>query len=378
MSHEATGDDPDDAGPILLNPGPVTLSPGVRSALQGPDLCHREPEFADLQDRIRSRLLDVYDLPGTTWAAVLLGGSGTAAVEAMLTSLVPDEGRVLIVENGVYGERMTRICGIHGIAHHVLHLEWGERIDPETVTRALENGPTVTHLAMVHHETTTGRLNGLDAIGAVCRERGIRLLVDGVSSYGAEAMDFGLIEACAGTANKCLHGIPGVSFVTLTRVALDSPPRPRSLYLNLASYLKTQDGRETPFTQPVQGYYALDRALEELTAQGGREARLMRYRDLAGRVRSALKEMDIEPLLEDGASSAVLNAYKLPPGIDYDTLHDGLKQQGFVIYAGQGGLKRSIFRISTMGEVTDEDITRLIHAFRGILCTRGTSAAGSS
>lgn len=366
------------AGPILLNPGPVTLSRGVRSALQGPDLCHREPEFADLQDRIRSRLLEVYDLPGTAWAAVLLGGSGTAAVEAMLTSVVPDDGRVLIVENGVYGERMTRICEIHGIAHHALHLEWSERIDPEAVSSALEDGPAVSHVTMVHHETTTGRLNDLDAIGAVCRERGIRLLVDGVSSYGAEAMDFGLIEACAGTANKCLHGVPGVSFVTLRRGALDSPPRPRTLYLNLAAYLMAQDGRDTPFTQPVQAYYALHRALEELNAQGGREARLARYRELSGRVRSALKEMGVEPLLEDGASSAVLNAYRLPAGIDYDTLHDGLKQRGFVIYAGQGRLARSIFRISTMGEITDEDITRLIHAIREILRTRGAKTAGSS
>lgn len=357
---------PADPGPVLLNPGPVTLSAGVREALQGPDLCHREPEFADLQDRIRAGLLDVYNLPGDSWAAVVLGGSGTAAVEAMLCSLVPDDGRVLVIENGVYGERMRRICEIHGIAHHALHLAWGERMRPEAVRDALEALPGATHVAVVHHETTTGRLNDLDGLGEMCREQGIGLLVDGVSSYGAESMDFGAIEACAGTANKCLHGVPGISFVTLRRHVLDSPPRPRTLYLDLSAYLAAQDRRDTPFTQPVPAYYALDRALAELTRAGGQAARLARYRALAARVSIGLTRLGIEPLLGEDESSAVLNAYRLPAGLSYEALHDGLKQAGFVIYAGQGGLKQSIFRISTMGAITDEDIDRLLAAFNTI------------
>ncbi len=352
---------------ILLNPGPVNLTPSVRQALTGPDLCHREPEFAELQERIRQRLLEVYGLDAERWAAVLLAGSGTAAVEAMLTSVVPRLGKLLVIENGVYGERMSQIAGIYGIAHAVLTYPWGHVVDLAAVEQALAAEPHVTHLAVVHHETTTGRLNSLGDLAALCRRRDVRLLVDGVSSFGAEELDFEGwdIAACAATANKCLHGAPGVSFVIVRRDVLE--PRGRTLYLDLATYCRVQDARSTPYTQPVHLYYALDRALAELAMQGGWHARHSRYRALAHQLREGLSALGIEPLLPEGQSSVVLRAYHVPASIDYTTLHDALKAQGFVIYAGQGTLTRGIFRVSTMGAITFRDIERLLAAFRHVL-----------
>lgn len=355
---------------ILLNPGPVNLSERVRKALLKSDLCHREPEFAALQSSIRQQLLDVYSLAPERYVAVLMTGSGTAAVEAMLTSLMPLDGKVLIIENGVYGERLTRIAEIYGISHIRSSHEWGAPIEIPALTRRLEEDNAITHIAAVHHETTTGRLNDLGEISSLCKERGISLLVDGVSSFGAEAIDFEAwsIGACAATANKCLHSVPGVSFVVLRRELLPSSESPkRNLYLDLEAYCRHQDANGTPFTQSVQCYYALDEALSEFHDLGGWRARYQHYHNLVQQTRDGLRRLGIRPLMKSHDSSVVLNSYELPSGFDYETFHDQLKENGFVIYAGQGELAKRIFRISTMGAITAADIDRLLQAITRIM-----------
>lgn len=353
---------------ILLNPGPVKLSTGVRAALTGPDLCHREPEFAELQTDIRRRLLEVYDLSPDCWAAIMLAGSGTAAVEGMLASLVPRGGKLLTIENGVYGERMTRIAVTHDIPHHPLRLTWGAAINVNDVARALKIDPNISHVAVVHHETTTGRLNDLIALVDLCHRHRVRLLIDAVSSYGAEALNFaGVIAGCAATANKCLHGAPGVSFVIVRRDQLSPNAAPRSVYLDLATYCSEQDHSGTPFTQPVQIFYALRRALIEFEEQGGWRARRQRYLTLAQRLSTGFEELGIQALLPRRETSAVLRAYYLPKGLSYADLHDALKARNFVIYAGQGELARNIFRVAVMGAIEDADIDRLLCAFQAVL-----------
>ncbi len=347
---------------LLLNPGPVTLSSRVRKALLNPDLCHREPEFSVLQDNIRNKLLDIYNLPRDEWATVLLTGSGTSAVEAMITSLVPDNGRLLVIENGIYGERMTNIAAIHRISHQHLHQDWGSEIDLEALERELTK-KSITHLAVVHHETTTGRLNQISGIGELCGKHGVELLLDGVSSFGAEDLSFleWNITACAATANKCLHGVPGTSFVIVRRKALnDQTVTARSLYLDLNRYLHQQDKGGTPFTQSVQCFYALDEALDELNDNGGRKQRQQDYLSRMQIVRNGFVALGIQPLLASSDCSCVLHAYNLPAGCSYQQLHDALKAKGYVIYAGQGDLSRTIFRISAMGDINEDDMTRLV------------------
>ncbi len=353
---------------LLLNPGPVTLSARVRESLLQPDLCHREPEFFDLQDAARAGLLDVYGLDPAAWAAVLLTGSGTAAVESMVSSLVPDGGRLLVLENGVYGERMTAIARAHGIAHETLAGDWLEGPDPDALAGRLAAAPGFTHVAVVHHETTTGRLTDLAAIGRVCAEHGVRLLVDGVSSFGAEDLHLGElpVDAVAGTANKCLHGVPGVAFVVAARPALAAAAH-RGYYLDLTRLAAAQDERNTPFTPAVQACYALVAALDELRHDGGWRARHARYVGYADTVGDALAETGVAALLPPGASSVVLRAYRLPDGVTYAALHDTLKEHGFVIYAGQGPLAASAFRISTMGDLAPADIERLVDVLAKVL-----------
>ncbi|MBR8240038.1 2-aminoethylphosphonate aminotransferase [Burkholderia multivorans] len=348
---------------LLLNPGPVTLTERVRRSLLQPDLCHRESEFFDLQDEARARLVAAYELDPAEWTAVLMTGSGTAAVESMIAALVPKDGKLLVIENGVYGERITQIATQYAIAHDVLKHEWMQAPDLAQIAARLDAGG-YSHVAVIHHETTTGRLNDLGAIADVCRARGVKLLVDGVSSFGAEAIDFagGDIDAVAATANKCLHGVPGAAFVIVRRSALANAAS-RTYYLDLGRLAKLQDQRNTPFTPSVHAYYALVEALREFDEAGGWRARHARYKALADQAQAGLAARGMPLVLPEGASSVVLRAYRLPQGVTYEALHDGLKARGFVIYAGQGGLSKELFRISTMGAIEAADVERLLDGF---------------
>ena len=348
---------------LLLNPGPVTLSERVRRSLLAPDLCHRESEFFDLQDEARARLLAVYGLDPAEWAAVLVTASGTGAVESMVTTLVPQAGRVLVAENGVYGERIARICAQYAIAHERLTGDWMQAIDSAEIAARLDSsqGARFTHVAVVHHETTTGRLNDLRPLGELCRSYGAELLVDAVSSFGAEPVDFAdrSLAAAAATANKCLHGVPGVAFVIVRRHALERAAS-RTHYLDLTRLAGAQDRRDTPFTPAVHAHYALVEALREHAEQGGWLKRHRRYAALAQQVRTGLETLGIAAAVAPAESSVVLRSYRLPARLSYATLHDSLKARGFVIYAGQGDLSKRLFRISTMGEITADDIDRLL------------------
>ncbi len=347
----------------LLNPGPVTLSERVRASLLGPDLCHREPEFAELQGEIRRRLCQVY--PSDGYDAVLVAGSGTAAVEAMVGSLVPWDGRALVAVNGVYGERIAAILRLQGKTVDVAKSDVLAPIDLAAVEAQLGRA-RYSHVIAVHHETTTGRLNDVPALGALCRRFGVPLLLDGVSSFGGEAVDLAgwNVEAIAATANKCLHGVPGLSFVLVRRSAFakrDSAAT--SLYLDLYRHHADQERGGTAFTQPVHVCHALCEALRELEDGGGWQARQARYRRLSTWVFGALAARGVKPLLAIAEpSSAALTAYRLPAGRSYADLHDAMKAAGFVIYAGQGALAQAIFRVAVMGSLDDDDVARFVAA----------------
>ena len=353
---------------ILLNPGPVSLSEGVRRAVTQVDLCHREPEFFKLQDKVIRDLLDIYQCDPEQWAAVLIGGSGTSALEAMMASLLPRQTSLLVLENGVYGERLSRIAGIHGIRHQALEAGWGAAIDLDALAVQLASG-SYTHVAAVHHETTTGRLNPVDDIASLCTQHGVQLLLDTVSSFGAESIPFEQpsLQAIAATANKCLHGIPGLAMVLCRRDALKQDIEPRTLSLHLQGWAEQQARQSTPFTPAVNAVLGLAQALKELHKQGGWKARRSRYRHLAAKVAETCQDLGIKQWLPAAESSCVLRSYHLPAGLGYDDLHDGLKQQGFIIYAGQGELATKLFRISTMGEIGDYDMARLVQALQMVI-----------
>lgn len=360
---------------VLLNPGPVTLTPRVRRALLGGDWCHREPEFAALVRHINAALATVHAPLAGRYEAALLTGSGTAAVEAMLAGFAPAGRTTLVLANGVYGERMARMLAAHGRPHRVLRHDWTAGVDIAALERALERDPAVSHVAVVHHETTTGRLNDLEAVGRACRAWGARLLVDAVSSFGAERIEGPAwnVDAVAATANKCLHGVPGLSFVLARNELWAAPPaRANSVYLDIhAAHRQQHADGFSPFTQAVQVAFALREALAEHAEQGGAEARRRTYLARAERIHAELARLGVGTLLSPSEYSSILWSYRLPRGLGYGRLHDALKRRGFIIYAGQGHLSPDVFRIAHMGDIRADDLDRLCAALRAALRRRG-------
>jgi 2-aminoethylphosphonate-pyruvate transaminase len=354
---------------VLLNPGPANTSPRVRQALVMPDLCHREPEFFEVMRECRRRLVDTLGIGGA-FDAVLFTGSGTAAVEASLASLVPPERGLLIVNNGVYGDRMLRIARAHGILAEALTYDFTTPVAPADVTRALRAHPEISHVAVVHHETTTGLLNPVEAVADAARAEGRRVIVDAMSSLFGEPLDVARegIDAVTASANKCLQGIPGISFVLARRdalAALKGRP-PRSVYLDLHNHWAMQEQDNTPFTPAVQVLHAMREALVEL-AEEGLATRIARYAENARVLRRGMAALGFSILVPEGARSSILTTFRLKPGIAYEPLHDAMKRRGYVIYAGQGDIRTYAFRVANMGTLTPKDMTAVVDAFAASL-----------
>ncbi len=345
----------------LLNPGPINVSARVREALaRSEDQCHREPEYLGLQARVRDKLVGAFGV-GRDYEAVLLTGSGTAAMEAMVASVT---GRgLLVVENGVYGARLAAMGRAHGLRVKTLATGWFERPDPRAVEAALE--PELDTLAVVHHETTTGLINDLPALGELARRRGLNLIVDSVSGLGGEALDFDAVAPAAVccTANKCVQGLPGVAFVFVRR---GTPLATRSVYLDLGAQLEVQRRGDTPFTPAIQVTAALEAALDELLEETV-PGRIARYQAAARVVRDALAALGLELLLPPPLRSNTITSARLPAGVGYERVHDRMREDGYVIYGGQGDLRRTAFRIANMGALPPAALAGLGPALRRAL-----------
>jgi 2-aminoethylphosphonate-pyruvate transaminase len=353
---------------ILLNPGPVNVSARVTAALARGDICHREPECAELLARIRARLLQAF-APRGGFTAVLITGSGTAALEAAVTGVLSERGRLVVVANGVYGERIAGMAAAARLPHSVVAGEWTAAPDLDRVEAAVR-APDVEAVAIVHHETTTGLRNPVAEVGALARRHGKLLLVDAVSGLAGDPLDFETVGAdlVVGTGNKCIQALPGMAFVLVREDVMKQLvgyPR-RSTYLSLGAHYEAQRSDSTPFTPAVQVAYALDEALAELLEEGV-EARIARYAAAAALLRAGFERLGLGFLLPPALRSNSITALWLPEGRTYAALHDGLKARGFVIYEGQGRLAREIFRVANMGRLTAQDFAHFLAALGEVL-----------
>lgn len=348
----------------LLNPGPVNVDPAVREALAYPDVCHREPEVAELMDNARAKAAAICG-GGEQHTGVLLTGSGTAALEATFASIVPPQGKILILDNGHYGERLHEIVSAHSVPATRLEFGWSERFDLREIDRRLAGDRAITHVGMVHHETSTGMLNPLSEVGTLVARHGRSLAVDAISSLGSEELDVckHQIDWCVGTANKCLEGLPGVSFVCAPRLRLRELGRwrPRGFYLDLHRHFVAQDVDRAPaFTPAVQILYAFDRALD-LALEETVERRGERYAARATELREGLERLGFRPILARAEMANSVTVCELPAEVSYPDLHDALKQRGFVIYATQRRLGPTV-RIANMGQLGADDVSGFLAA----------------
>jgi 2-aminoethylphosphonate-pyruvate transaminase len=323
---------------VLFNPGPVNLAAAVKENLFNVELCHRQPEFDALAASVRDRLAGILGFDPGIYRMSLLHGSGSLAVQAALSSLV--RGRVLVVRNGVYGDRMAdTLRQLPETEVKVLGYETGQPVDLGQLDEMCSGHP-LDWVAIVHHETTTGLLNPLAAVSQITAARGSKLVVDAVSSVGAHAVDVGA-EAVCFNSSKCLESLPGIGAVAWKA---DLPVHPTFGVLDVGAYAEGM-----PTTPNVQAFVALDIALDLMAV----EDRAARYRRLAEYVWH-YGSHSFEPLLPEGHRSNVLTSFLLG-GRDPDDLFERALKHGFVIYQGQGPLRSQIFRVANMGAAMNED-----------------------
>lgn len=367
------------ADPWLLTPGPLTTSAAVKAAMLH-DLGSRDRAFLERDRRIRERLVALANA-AASHVCVPIQGSGTFAVEAMLGTFVPRHGRLLVLVNGAYGKRMVAIAQRQGRA--VEALEWPEDrpVDPAALADRLEREPAVDLVAVVHCETTSGVLNPLAEIAAVAAERRRALLVDAMSSFGALPIDVRRTPfvALAASANKCLEGVPGVAFVLCEREALAAAGRRGdvpSLALDLADqHAAWERTGQWRFTPPIQVLLALDRALDELEAEGGPAGRLARYRENARILAEGMRALGFELLLDPAVQAPIILTFEMPadPRFDFATFYELLREQGYVIYPGKLTVAPS-FRMGCIGRLGPEVMAGAVAAVRRAMASMGAAS----
>jgi 2-aminoethylphosphonate-pyruvate transaminase len=360
---------------VLLNPGPATTSEAVKAALVIPDICPREVEFCAQLADVRRRLAELAGDPAHI-AAIPIVGSGTTALEAMLISLVPPDGRVIVIDNGVYGRRMVEIARTCGIEHQVIAFGDAKPVDLAKVEAVLRaSASAATHLAFVHHETSSGMLNPLEGLTQLARRFGLAVLLDAMSSFGAIPIRVGEdgVDALVSSANKCLQAMPGLAFAIATRSSLDRArgTKPRSYVLDLVAELdQLEKTSQMRFTCPPQIVSALHRALLEIETEGLIE-RGKRYRHSMQTLVRGLAKLGFELLLEAPHQSQILVAVREPrePWYDFGELHDALYRLGFTIYPGHPGAGggQPNFRLSVLGDIDSRDIEAFLAALESCL-----------
>jgi 2-aminoethylphosphonate-pyruvate transaminase len=285
-------------------------------------------------------------------------------------SCLPHGKRMMVINNGVYGERMSNMIGLHRLGVSELKLDWSTRLDPERLRLALRQHPEVHAVAMVHHETTTGLINNVKELADVADSQNRVFVLDSVSGLAGETLDIpgSHIYMVAGTAGKCIQGFPGASFVLVRKGFLERMRRypKRSWYLHLTHYVDDQGNGTVPFTPAVQLYYAFEEALDELLEEGVAN-RIHRYKKVSAMIRDRLRALGIKPVLPPELQSNTITCFHMPAGLSYQTLHDRLKEQGYVIYAGQGPLEGKTFRVANMGVLTVGNVQGFLRAFEQAL-----------
>ncbi len=355
---------------MLFTPGPVNVAANVRLAIAKNDICHREAEFDDLLAGIEHKLLEMFEIKNKArYSAVVITGSGTAANEAMLSSVVGDK-KVLILSNGEFGERLHKISDIHNANTFLLEFPWGQSIDVDVV-KAFLNTHHMDVVVMVHHETCTGMLNPLQVIGGLAKSHGALFVVDCVSSAGAEAVDMEAcnIAFCSSSSSKAIGSYAGLSFVvgeTAEFEKLKHNPV-KTAYLNLATFYAFMSARsQTPNTPGVPLFYGLDQALSNILLEGVSN-RYAKIRRRARLLRRGMAKLGLKFLIDQKDMCSVLTTVVVPPNVDVGRLRQKLRECSIVIYEGKGCFKNKVFQVGNIGELSNRDIRVFLAALGEVL-----------
>lgn len=351
--------------PYLLTPGPLTTSADTKAAMLH-DWGSRDAAFIDMNRRVQDRLVDLAN-GRDNHVAVPLQGSGTFAVEAMVATFLPRDGKALILINGAYGHRIATICDYLGRAYATYESDEDVPPNPETVAARLADDAAITHVIVVHCETTSGILNPVADIAAVTAAAGRRLLIDSMSAFGALPVDAREIpfDALAASANKCLEGVPGIGFVLCRADVLrECAGNAHSLSLDLVDQWTALDKTgQWRFTPPTHVVAAFEQALREHAAEGGVAGRYARYRENCDILVSGMRARGFTPLLDESLQAPIIVTFHMPddPKFEFGAFYDRLQDKGYVIYPGK--LTRvDSFRIGCIGHIGPMEIQGALKA----------------
>ncbi len=362
--------------PLLLTPGPLTTSKSVKAVMVH-DWGSRDAEFLRINAAVLTKLPTIINA-AETHVAVPMQGSGTFAVEAMLTNFVPKDGKCLLVINGAYGQRARKILDIAGRQCVVLETPEDTLPDLNAIDRLLAADNDISHVFTVHCETTSGILNPVAEIGSIVERHDRAYLIDSMSAFGALELDAAKIkcDAVAASSNKCIEGIPGLGFVICRRDALaltkgNATTLVLDLYDQWQGFEKTGQYR---FTPPIHVIVAFHQALEEFFEEGGQKGRGGRYAENANVLIRGMRDLGFVPLLDEGLQAPIIVTFRMPEdsNFKFQAFYDQLKDLGYVIYPGKLTVADS-FRIGCIGRLDTTHMQNALSAIRAVLSDMGVT-----
>lgn len=359
---------------LLLTPGPLSTTKTVKAAMLR-DWCTWDDDYNGLVQDVRAKLVQLATASPEGYTSVLMQGSGSFCVESVIGTALPANGKLLVLANGAYGQRIAQMAGVLRIDHTVIDFGEVDRVDPARVADALAADAAITHVAVVHCETTTGMLNPVEDVASIVKSHGKILIVDAMSSFGGipiDAQELG-IDFLISSANKCIQGVPGFGFIIARTEALQQcKGQARSLSLDMYDQWATMEkgNGKWRFTSPTHVVRAFHQALAELEAEGGVAARYDRYTTNQRKLVAGMASFGCPALLPDEYQSPIITAFYEPAmgtateqAAFFGQFYARLKKEGFVIYPGKL-TSANTFRIGNIGDVHPGDIERLLDAVR--------------
>ena len=355
---------------ILLNPGPATTTDTVKRAQLVPDICPREREFGELMRELGTDLLKVVHANETEWTTVLFCGSGTICMDACVSSLIPADGKLLIVNNGAYSARAAEMARAYSVPHIDLKFPIDGLPDLAAVERTLSENPDISAVYTTHQETGTGILNPVREIGTLAHAHGAIMIADTISTYAmipfsADEMN---IDVCMSSAQKGIQGMTGLSFVIARKSVLDAAKAypVRSYYTNLVmQYEGFEQTGEMRFTPPVQTVYAAKRALAEYFAEGETKKWTRHTRTIEA-IHEGLAKLGLKEAIPRAIQSGLVVAVEYPANFDFMRVHDYCYERGYTIYPGKMQTSAT-FRLCALGAIDEADIRGFFRVFKEAL-----------
>ena len=363
--------------PRLLTPGPLTTSHETKAAMLH-DWGSRDAAFLEANARVRQKLLEIAGAT-STHVCVPLQGSGTFAVEAALGTLIPRSGRALVLVNGAYGHRMTKMLGYMQRAFVVQETPEDSPPDLATLQQTLANEPSITHVLAVHCETTSGILNPVEQIAEIVAQHKRSLIIDAMSAFGAIPLDAKQVkfDAVMASSNKCLEGVPGMGYAIIRREKLEqSKGNAHSLSLDLYDQWQAMEASsQWRFTPPTHVLIAFDKAIEQFEKEGGVAGRNARYSENCRTLVSGMADLGFEPLLLPERQAPIIVTFRMPadPAFDFQTFYDRVKERGYILYPGKLTVAPS-FRVGCIGHLQPSDMQAAVNVMKAVLVEMGIAS----